>query len=140
MKDSSRPAGPRGDLLSNQASCKAKRSDGLPCRAPAGDTGWCFFHNPAFEAERVEASSRGGSRKAVSLPEVRPLSTEQARGVLASVLSGLLEGSIDPTTARAAGYLVQVDRTVFEKEEFERRIESLEALSATRNGARSSAL
>ena len=58
----------------------------------------------------------------------QPLSAEEARGILASVLVGLLQGGLDPTTAKAAGYLIQIDRKVAEGQELEKRVEILESI------------
>ena len=43
------------------------------------------------------------------------------------MLFGLLQGSIDPTTAKAAGYLIQTDRKMAEGEDLERRLAALES-------------
>ena len=53
---------------------------------------------------------------------------------MASVLGALLEGALDPSTARAAAYIIQVERKVAEGEELERRIAALEALVPQQNG------
>ena len=74
----------------------------------------------------VTASAKGGSRRSFVLPDVRPMTADEARGVLASVLVALLEGAVDPNTARAAAYIVQVERKVAEGEELERRVAGLE--------------
>ena len=76
----------------------------------------------------LAACRRGGSRRSLLLPIEQPLSAEEARGILASVLVGLLQGSLDPTTAKAAGYLVQIDRKIVEGQELERRVEALESI------------
>jgi hypothetical protein len=64
----------------------------------------------------------------------RPLKGEEAQGLLASVLAALLEGALDPNTARAAAYILQVERKIAEGVELERRIATLEALLSQRNG------
>ena len=46
---------PRGD-------CLAK-----PCGAPAPQNGRCFWHDPERRAARLDASRRGGTRKATAL-------------------------------------------------------------------------
>ena len=71
---------------------------------------------------------------ALPLPVGRPLETEEARGLLASVLAALLEGALDPNTARAAAYILQVERKIAEGAELERRIAALEALLSQANG------
>ncbi len=63
----------------------------------------------------------------------QPLSAEEARGILASVLTALLQGSLDPTTCKAAGYLVQIDRKIVEGQELENRVEILESILRQRD-------
>lgn len=48
------------------------------------------------------------------LPVGRPLEGQEARGLLAAVLAALLQGAIDPNTARAAAYILQVERRIAE--------------------------
>ena len=68
------------------------------------------------------------------LPELEPLDGEDVRSILAAVLEGLLTGSIDAGTARAAGYIVQTERRIAESEVLERRIAALEQLLDGRVG------
>ena len=123
---------PRGTILSNEA-CRARRSDGGVCGAPPGSEGRCFWHDPARRQEMLEAARIGGSRKSLNLPMGRPLGPEESRGVLASVLEAMLEGALDPNTARAAAYILQVERKIAEGDAQERRIAALEELLHRRN-------
>ena len=123
---------PQGSLLSKH--CQATRADGAPCGAPPGKRGLCFWHDPKRREEMLAASRNGGGRKALPLPVGRPLKGEEAQGLLASVLAALLEGALDPNTARAAAYILQVERKVAEGSELERRITALEALLSQGNG------
>lgn len=45
--------------------CKAKTKDGRPCTSPAGESGYCFTHDPARGRERAQARKRGGERRRV---------------------------------------------------------------------------
>jgi hypothetical protein len=123
---------PHGALLSKH--CQTTRSDGAPCGAPPGKHGLCFWHDPEQREEMLAASRNGGGRKALPLPVGRPLKGEEAQGLLASVLAALLEGALDPNTARAAAYILQVERKIAEGVELERRIAALEALLSQGNG------
>ena len=114
---------PQETLLS-RAVCSAKRSDGQHCGATPADSGFCFWHDPDRRGEMLEASSKGGSRRVLPLLVDRALNPDEARGILAAVLGAMLEGALDPNTARAAAYILQV----------ERRIASLEALVPPRTG------
>ena len=119
---------PQGDLLSNRV-CSSVRSDGSSCKAqPSGNSSFCYWHDPGRREEMLAACRRGGSRRSLLLPMEQPLSAEEARGILASVLAGLLLGSLDPTTAKAAGYLIQIDRKIVEGQELEKRVEILESI------------
>ena len=122
---------PQGSLLTNP--CNASRTDGAPCAAHPGPTGYCFWHDPLDRERMMEASRRGGSRRTIPLALEAPLSAEEARGILASVLAALLLGSLDPTTAKSAGYLIQIDRKIVEGQELERRIEVLESILKQRD-------
>ena len=126
MTTSGEHQAPQGSVLST-STCKTTRTDGSPCRAPIGAAHeYCFWHDPERRSEMLEASKKGGSRKALSLPEGRALTTEEARDALGWVVSAVLNGALDPGTARAVAYVVQVDRSVAEKEELEKRITALE--------------
>ena len=47
-------------------------------------------------------------------------------------MAALLEGALDPTTARVAAYILQVERKIAEGEELEKRIAVLEELQRDR--------
>ena len=91
MTTTTKHLAPQGAMLSI-STCQATRSDGEPCAAPVGEAGFCFWHDPKRRGEMLEASRKGGSRKAVPLPVGRPIEAEEARGLLASTLAGLLQG------------------------------------------------
>jgi len=133
MTTTTKHLAPQGAMLSI-STCQATRSDGEPCAAPVGEAGFCFWHDPKRRDEMLEASRKGGSRKAVPLPVGRPIEAEEARGLLAATLAGLLQGALDPTTARAAAYILQVERKIAEGEEMERRLSAIEALIPGGNG------
>jgi hypothetical protein len=46
--------------------CKAKLKSGNPCPNAAGESGYCFVHDPARGKERAEARKRGGQRHRTS--------------------------------------------------------------------------
>ena len=117
----------QGPILSRPA-CSGSRNDGSNCGAPPGESGLCFWHDPERREERLEASRKGGSRRTIPLPVGLPLEAEEARGLLAGVMSALLEGAVDPGTARAAAYLLQVDRKIAEGETLERQLSIIEEL------------
>ena len=122
---------PQGPILCGPPG-GGSRADGSNCGAPPGESGLCFWHDPERREERLEASRKGGSRRAIPLPVGLPLAAEEARGVLASVMAALLEGALDPGTARAAAYILQVDRKIAEGETVERQLSIIEELTQQR--------
>ena len=54
------------------------------------------------------------------------METGQGRGLLVAVIAGVLAGAIDPNTARAIGYLLQIDRQLAESDELARRLDAVE--------------
>ena len=109
------------------AECKALRSDGSACHAPAMDgTGLCFWHNPDTRDARREASRRGGGRRAVELPEAESLTPRRARAILAGVIEAAASGAMDSATARTVGYLLQIEARIREGSELEQRVTALE--------------
>ena len=109
------------------AACKAKRSDGSVCQAPAMDgADLCFFHNPDTRAARQEASRRGGGRRVVELPEAESLTPERVRAILAGVIEAAASGAMDSATARTVGYLLQIEARIREGSELEQRVTALE--------------
>ena len=107
--------------------CTAIRSDGTPCRANAlrgGD--FCFFHDPGKRDALIEATRKGGERRAVELPEGEPLDPDRIRGIISYLLEAIVSGAIDARTARALGYVLRVDNRVHETHCLEDRLCELE--------------
>ena len=113
------------------ARCKATRTDGEPCQAQAqGEGDFCFWHDPERRGDLLEATRRGGRnrRRKAELPSAEPLTPEQARAFLAGVVEAVTSGALDAGTARAVGYLLQVEARIREGHDLEKRIEALEEL------------
>lgn len=119
---------PQGPMPCRPA-CGGSRSDGSNWGAPPGESGLFFWHDPERREERLEESRKGGSRRTIPLPVRLPLEAEEARGVLAAVMAALLEGALDPGTARTAAYILQVDRKIAEGETLERQLSIIEELT-----------
>ena len=111
------------------AQCKSTRADGNRCQAEAqsGST-YCYWHDPATRDQMLEASRRGGKkgRREADIPEAEPLSPEKARAILAGLAEALISGAMSAETARAVGYLLQIEQKIYDTQELEKRIESLE--------------
>ena len=87
---------------------------------------FCFWHDPTSRESRLEASRRGGSRRTVELPEAELRTPERARSILARVIEATASGAMDSATARAVGYLLQIETRIREGHDLEKRIEALE--------------
>lgn len=98
--------------------CKAKTKLSKPCPNPAGESGYCFSHDPAKASERTQARRLGGwlrhTRK-VADPKVVPAQIRDVAGVLA-----LLDYTLKDT---------------FEQDNSEKRTRALVALAAAYLGA-----
>jgi len=115
--------------------CTSARSDGAACQANAGEAGLCFWHDPDRTRERLDAARRGGSRAVLPLTLIPAMDTDEIRQLLSSVLGAMLSGALDAATARAAAYIVSIERRVAEGEVLESRIETLETLLRSRRRA-----
>ena len=112
--------------------CNSPRTDGALCNAPAGEAGFCFWHDSARREDMLQASSKGGSRTVLPFEITDPLAAAEMRGVLASVMAAVLSGALDPATGRAVAYIAQVERRVADGEGLEERLEVLESLISVR--------
>jgi hypothetical protein len=112
--------------------CKATRSDGEPCRAPAQEgKNWCFFHDPNQAEARITASRSGGKarkRRPAAIPRAEKLEPEEAREILAGAIEAAINGALDVATARTVGYLLQVEAKIRDGGEMEKRVRLLEEI------------
>lgn len=76
----------------------------------------------------MAASRRGGkgNRRNVNLPEGQPLTPKRVRAILAGITEALLKGAVSAETARAVGYLLQIEQKIYDNRELEKRLEALE--------------
>jgi len=73
------------------AQCKHIKNDGSPCRAPARDSGFCYFHDPELEELRRDAWSRGGkSNRHVLISEAQKMQLKTLQDVY-NLLAEMLE-------------------------------------------------
>jgi hypothetical protein len=108
--------------------CKATRTDGAPCRAPALDDGegFCLWHSDRLRDQRLDRAREFGLRRTIQLPSAEALTPARTRELIASMLAALLEGSIDANTVRSTAYALMVDRQVRSTEEMDSRMAELE--------------
>ena len=109
------------------AKCTAKRSDGSECQANAmTGSDLCFWHNPDAAEDRLDASSRGGSKRSFELPVGAELTPGRARRILSGVVAATASGAMDAATARTIGYLLSIESKIREGADLENRIAALE--------------
>jgi len=120
-------------------SCKYRKDDGQPCRAPPlHDSDFCLFHSPDHAKETAEARRLGGLRRRKEKTVASAYDLEglddvpKIRRLLEiAVLDTLsLENSV--ARSRTLAYLAQVALKTLEVGEFEARLEALEATMGPR--------
>ncbi len=116
--------------MAEQARCQAITKSGGRCRAFALASGYCYGHDPAREAERQAARSKGGQMsgklrllrgKRAKLRTVAAL-VRFTEGVIQDVYHGQLEVEV----ARVTLYGLSIQRQMVELGELERRVSALE--------------
>ncbi len=113
--------------------CKGANAAGQPCDAkPVRPSGWCYWHDPALEAERIEGRRKGGAarsnraRAKKRLP-AESLTLQEVQGLLSVALKGVLAGRIEPGIANASANVARAIAAVAQAGEIEERITALEA-------------
>ena len=117
--------------------CCHQPENGAQCRANAQtESPYCFFHDPALDAERAEARKAGGitrTRKVV-LPTNLPVTTLRTASDVATLLGETINqvrrGEIDLRVSNAIGYLSGILLSAIEKGSFEARLATLEVAVA----------
>ena len=119
--------------------CERVKPDGTQCRTNAqAGVGWCFFHDPEKEAERTEASRRGGQAGAARVlpgaPATAIASSADVCRLLGETLSQVRRGELDPKVSNAIGYLANIQLKALEQAEIEDAL--IEIVSAIRQRPR----
>ncbi len=113
--------------------CAATRKDGRPCSASvAGETAWCFLHDPAREPERAAARRKGGENRA-DVVRLRGLVPPRLMGVydrLDRALTEVHDGSLDSRRATAMAAVARAMVSVLTAGELEERVRALEGREA----------
>ena len=127
-----------------QTNCQAQTKNGTPCRAPAGPSGYCAFHDPARADDRAEGRRRGGLRRAGAIARktldaadipVELRSAVAVRDLLGNTIRAVLSGSLDMRIGATVGGLATVLLKSLEQGELAERLAALEALVRTRGAA-----
>lgn len=122
----------------NRPTCTAIRKNGDPCRAPAlPDRSMCWSHDPGQAEVAAQARARGASKGAtVKNLNARRRRLDTAGGLsifLTNLVHDVVEGKVEPDTARVAIYGCSVLRQLAEHG-VEKRLAEVERLLASARG------
>jgi len=111
--------------------CKAVTKDGHPCGMSAGESGYCFNHQPGVEAaaRRLKARTAGGKARAARTLEKVDLKLETAEDAvkaLRDITEWALTGRIDSRVASAATVAISTALRGMEKANVEARVRELQ--------------
>ncbi|MDG7041503.1 MAG: hypothetical protein JRN22_00425 [Nitrososphaerota archaeon] len=108
--------------------CKSNTRDGSPCRAWAGEDGYCFSHDPALAAKRAEARAKGGrnSARSARLRALVPPRLLPVYDKLETALDETHNGTLKPSQAGAMAALARAMVAVLTSGELEDRVRDIE--------------
>ncbi len=108
--------------------CKGANTAGEPCDAkPVRPSGWCYWHDPALEAERTAGRRQGGRQRAHTARAKKAMKgTGDVTPVLWQALTDLAAGTLEPARATAMASVARALLAVHEATELEDRIAALE--------------
>jgi hypothetical protein len=113
--------------------CRGKTRKGTRCPNPAGESGYCFTHDPKLSKERAAARKRGGQRRRVShVADSSVIKTpiRDVPGVMGLLDVAALDTLGQENSPQRTKALVAVALAYFrglEVGEIERRLEMIEA-------------
>ena len=119
--------------------CSAIARSGSRCRSSVlPGRPFCFLHDPAAAAARIEGARKGGrnrsnkqrARKVIA----EPMTPAEIQSLLGLALRGVLAGKVEPGVANAAAKLGRALVAVREATELEERLTTLEAAAGIGKG------
>ena len=116
--------------------CKATNKQGLPCRAAAGESDYCYFHaNPGVAAQVGRMGGRQNRHvmesQATPLPPLNSISGVQ--GAVAQTIEDVRARRLHPATASALATLFSIQLRTFGPDDLEKRLKKLEETINARN-------
>jgi hypothetical protein len=104
--------------------CRAVRSDGQPCRAAAGPSGFCIGHHPNADANH----RKGGhaTRKSEQALRLLPARLRPVADLLEQALGEVYRGELEPKVASAMASLAAALCRIVQAGEVEERLRSIE--------------
>ncbi len=127
-------------MLMSKKKCEATNKRGEPCRASAGESGFCFTHDAAKAKERAMARRKGGLQRItphVADAELVPKQTRSINDAMVILDYALQESLVLPNTIQRGRLLVAIAHGYIEAVkvgEMETRLEAVEmALKMRKN-------
>jgi hypothetical protein len=95
-------------------------------------SGWCWFHDPTFAAERDAGRRKGGVQRSNQARARKQftdggLTPQELSGLLGKALQDVLDGKVEPGPVNAAANIARALLAVREATETEERLTALEA-------------
>ncbi len=108
--------------------CKGTNTAGAPCDAkPVRPSGWCYWHDPALEAERTAGRRQGGRQRANTARAKKAMKgAGDVALVLWQALTDLAAGTLEPARGQAMASVARALLAVHETTELEERLTALE--------------
>lgn len=119
-------------MLMSKKKCQAKKLNGEPCKASAGETGFCFTHDASRGKERALARRKGGLQRItphVADPSTVPKETRSINGVMIILDYALQESLALSNSIQRGRLLVSIAHGYIEAlkvGEIEQRLEAIE--------------
>jgi hypothetical protein len=110
--------------------CKARTRKGSRCPNAAGESGYCFTHDPNRKKERAAARKLGGLRRRRSGVSGEPVEIKTPADVLKlinSVIADAMQLDNSPSRARVLLQAASAASSALEAGELEERLEAVEA-------------
>lgn len=107
--------------------CKGKTITGAACRAPAGASGLCFFHENPDQAHTLgRAGGMKNRSKLVDTPPVGTLSAADLRDILAEAIQDVRSKKMPPRVGSAVAQLCNSAHRIIPTADLEARVARLE--------------
>ncbi len=118
--------------------CRGANTAGAPCDAkPVRPSGWCYWHDPALEAERTEGRRQGGRQRSHGARAKKAMKgAGDVAPVLWQALNDLAAGTLEPARGQAMASVARALVTIHEVTAIEDRIAALEAAAGIEEGRR----
>jgi len=107
--------------------CGFEKASGGECMAFALPSGRCWNHDPARAEERHRARASGGQIKALKNRQPKFDTPKALIGFTGLILGGVLAGRIAPDIGRCVLYGINIQKSLIESSDLEKRLEALEA-------------